>query len=152
MRRGLLKRETEIINLIQDQKLDVLILVETDAKMISNDKDYMIPGFKTWIPIRKDDSDKTRIIMLTKLDKPKMKIREDLMSSNFPSIWIEEEIENGKNIIIGGFYREWSIDGTISSENQTKAIKIFATQMEAATKENKSVIILGDANVCAIKI
>ena len=53
MRRGLLKRETEIINLIHDQKLDVLILVETDTTMISNDKDYMIPGFKTWIQIRK---------------------------------------------------------------------------------------------------
>ena len=31
-------------------------------------------------------------------------------------------------------------------------IKIFSSQMEAATRENKSVIILGDANICAIKL
>ena len=93
----------------------------------------------------------TKILLLTKLDKPKMKLREDLMSPNFPSIWVEEEIELGKNIIIGGFYREWSIDGTVSSTNQTTAIKIFTSQMEAASRENKSIIVLGDANICAIK-
>ena len=109
--------------IIKEQKLDVLILVKTDTNMLTNDKDYMIPGFKTWLPTKKDSSDKTRLIVLTKLDKPKIKIREDLMSPSFPSIWIEEDIDNGKNLIIGGFYREWSTDGTVSTVNQTKAIE-----------------------------
>ena len=107
----------------------------------------MIAGFKTWLPLKKENSEKTRIVLLMKLDKPEMKLREDLMSPNFPSIWVEEEIELGKNIIIGGFYREWSIDGTVSSTNQTTAIKIFTSQMEAASRENKSIIVLGDANI-----
>ena len=42
VQRGLLKRETEIKNLIQEQDLDVLILVETDTNMLSSEKDYMI--------------------------------------------------------------------------------------------------------------
>ena len=92
IRRGLLKRETEIKNLITEQKLDILILVETDTNMISTEKDYVLAGFKTWLPQRKETTDKTRLIMLTKLDKPKIKVREDLMSTGFPSIWVEEEI------------------------------------------------------------
>ena len=141
IRRGLIKRETEIKNLITEQDLDVLILVETDTNMVTTEKDYMIPGFKTWLPIKKETSDKTRLLMLTKLDKPKIKIREDLMSADFPSIWIEEDLENVKNLIIGGFYREWSIDGTVSCTNQTKSIRIFGNQIEAATRENKSIIL-----------
>ena len=61
----------------------------------------MIAGFKTWLPLKKENSEKTRIVLLMKLDKPEMKLREDLMSPNFPSIWVEEEIELGK--ISSGF-------------------------------------------------
>ena len=118
----------------------MLILVETDTNLVTNDKDYTIAGFKTWLPLLSNNSEKTRLIMLTKLDKPRIKLREDLMSTSFPSIWIEEEIKNNKNIIIGGFYREWSTDGIVSAANQFKAVKSFATQLEAATRENKAVI------------
>ena len=57
------------------------------------------------------------------------------MSSSFPSIWVEEEIDNGKNLIIGGFYREWSTNGIVSTTNQVNAIKNFGAQMENATRE-----------------
>ena len=33
------------------------------------------------------------------------------MNPKFPSIWLEEKREFEKNLLIGGFYREWSHDG-----------------------------------------
>ena len=69
VRRGLLKRETDIKNLIADQKLDILFLVETDTNSVTSEKDYIIPGFKTWLPVKNELSDKTRLIVLTNLNK-----------------------------------------------------------------------------------
>ena len=40
-----------------------------------------------------------------------IKLRTDLMNPKFPSIWLEEKREFEKNLLIGGFYREWSHDG-----------------------------------------
>ena len=69
----------------------------------------------------------------------------------FPSIWIEETREHEKNLLIGGFYREWSHEGRKSSEIQLEAIKIFCSQIEKASSEGKNIIIQGDANLCSEK-
>ena len=47
LRRGLIKREHEITELLKRQNLDVLFLVETDTASIKNEKDYRISGYKT---------------------------------------------------------------------------------------------------------
>ena len=45
----------------------------------------------------------------------KVKIRSDLMSENFPSIWVEVSERFNKSTIIAGFYREWSHNGVKST-------------------------------------
>ena len=150
IRRGLLKRELEIVNLIEEQKLDVLTLVETDTMNLNSENDYVIKGFKTILPTKKD-TQKTRLIMLISDKQHNIHARRDLMTSEFPSIWCEENRENEKNVLICGFYREWSTDGIRSAEAQKKSINLFTDQIEKASKENKSIIILGDANLCALR-
>ena len=76
-------------------------------------------------------------------------IRNDLTSTDFPSLWVEIENEKGKNIICGGYYREWAPGGDKSVESQVQAITVFTSQIEDAVAEQKSVVILGDANLCA---
>ena len=45
-----------------------------------------------------------------------IKVREDLMSNEFPSIWLEVKQNTGKNLLVGGYYREWSKNGKKSEK------------------------------------
>ena len=66
VRRGLVKREMEIVNLVNSQNLDVLFLVETDSTQIMEQKDYTLPGLKTFFHEKKSPNEKTRMICLIK--------------------------------------------------------------------------------------
>ena len=52
IRRGLVKREHEITELLRKEKLDVLFLVETDSYAIMEEKDYIITDLKTIFPLK----------------------------------------------------------------------------------------------------
>ena len=152
IRRGLVIRESELKNIIHTNSLGLIFLVETDTYAINQEEDYQIPGFKTLVQKKKDTNSPTRIICL--VDKKlasRALIRQDLTSADFPSIWLELENTNQKNMIIGGFYREWSPGGVKSIEAQVEAMRVFTNQIEQAAAENKNIIILGDANLCSIK-
>ena len=152
IRRGLVIRESELKNIIHTNSLGLIFLVETDTYAINQEEDYQIPGFKTLVQKKKDTNSPTRIICL--VDKKlasRALIRQDLTSADFPSIWLELENTNQKNMIIGGFYREWSPGGVKSIKAQVEAMRVFTNQIEQAAAENKNIIILGDANLCSIK-
>ena len=80
-----------------------------------------------------------------------MKIRNDLMSENFPSIRLESERENRGNLIIGGFYREWTRHKENSNEAQMKNLSVLTQQIAEATRTLKTTILLGEANLCMYK-
>ena len=63
-------------------------------------------------------------------------MRADLMDCEIPSIWCEINKMNEKNLLICGFYREWSHEGERSAELQMKAIQTLNRQIEKATSEN----------------
>ena len=116
--------------------------------LLQSENEYQIEGFKTVLPIKSDRGDKTRIICLIKNEwMSKCTIRSDLMSSEFASIWIELKISNQNNTIIGGFYREWTVKGDTTEISQMARIQHLSNQIEMAASRNKSVIILGDANI-----
>ena len=149
IRRGLVIREQELISIITSNSIDVVFLVETDTVSVNNETDYKIPRFKTVIQNKKSESHPTRIICLINEDSATVSlIRMDLTSVDFPSLWVEFENPTGKNIICGGFYREWAPGGINTVESQVQAMRIFTQQIERATSENKTIIVLGDANLC----
>ena len=47
IRRGLVKRELEILELCSNKNLSVLFLTETDSFQINEAKDYQLPGYST---------------------------------------------------------------------------------------------------------
>lgn len=152
IRRGLVKRELEIINLIKSKKAVVMFLVETDTGMVNEEKDYRIENYKTIFQKKEDPNDQTRMIgLLHDSLLPTTKVREDLMVGSFPSIWIELDREKEKNLLIGGFYREWSRKGDNSQARQVEALKAFTNQIERAANEGKFLVLLGDANLCSEK-
>ena len=122
-------------------------LTETDTKNVDSPEDYKIEGYETILPKIHNDK-KKRIIALKKTDSDATsKIRDDLMSPDFPSIWIEWESTYTKNTLIGGFYREWSQVGTTTDKEQCELLETFSEQMTRANAEGKNVIVLGDANL-----
>ena len=88
-----------------------MFLVEADSYHINEESDYKLANFNTLFHKKLNPNDKTRIICLTKIDgnsNQTFKLRPDLMSDKFPSIWIEVENKSEKNVLICGYYREWS--------------------------------------------
>ena len=55
--RGLIKRETEITNLLKNEDLDILFLTETDNQNIKDEDSYKIQGYTTVLQKRKSESD-----------------------------------------------------------------------------------------------
>ena len=152
IRKGLILREEELKSIIQQNKLNIVFLVETDTNAVNNETDFKIRGFKTVIQNKKEDKQQTRIICL--IDESisnQITIRKDLTSPNFPSLWVELDNVQGVNTICGGFYREWAPRGDDTIEAQVRSMEVFTSQIENAATENKNLIILGDANLCSEK-
>ena len=102
----MLKRELELKNLIESEKIDIMFVTETDTKLLKTEDDYKIKGRYTVIPEMKNTKEQVRIICIVEESmKDRIKVRKDLMS---PSIWLEVERWSRKNVILGGFYREWT--------------------------------------------
>ena len=151
MRRGLLRRENEIKLLLQSENIDILYLTETDTKKI-NVTNYKLSGYTTILQCSEGDDDSVRIIALVKdaagLD---IKVRQDLMSNSFPSIWLEAKDKHKSKSLFGGFYSQWSAEGKLSVPEQVSQIEEFCEQINRASSLTEKIIITGDANLCANK-
>ena len=66
VRRGLVTRETEIKELLMNEKIDIFFLTETDTKSINCETDYIIRGYQTIFHERKNPNDVLRMICLVK--------------------------------------------------------------------------------------
>ena len=117
-----------------------------------NAVNYKIRGFSTLLPIVEDEQDMVRIIAIVRdelgLD---FQLREDLMSADFPSIWVEVTDIQKSKIILGGFYRQWSNKGVRSTTIQVEEMAEFCNQINKTNSSNSKVIIMGDANLCSNK-
>ena len=80
------------------------------------------------------------------------KVRLDLMSDLFSSVWVELGHKNQKKILVCNLYREWRYlnqvdDQSKSPEAQFERWRIFINQWEQALNENKEVLVVGDVNL-----
>ena len=132
-----------------------MFLTETDTRNLSNEDSYVVHGYKTILPLKKTDNNLVRIVCLVKESLlTNIKVRLDLMSDEFPSIWLEYQSDNKKKpTLISGFYRVWTQDGEKTTEGQLARIKVFNSQIEQAFEQKikMNMMILGDANLCANK-
>ena len=80
------------------------------------------------------------------------KVRLDLMSDTFSSVWLELGHPRQKKILVCQLYRDWAYlnqpDGISGSTKAQLARWVeFLDQWEAALSENKEVVVLGDCNL-----
>ena len=84
--------------------------------------------------------------------------REDLMSDQFSSIWMEIGLPRKKKFLVCQLYREWRYLGqqdggefSHSIQEQLRRWIIFLDQWEQALTSGKEVIVLGDCNLDFLK-
>ena len=112
IKHGLIKREQELKIFLEQEKIDIIFLTETDTKAIQKESDYQIKGFETFLPIKKSHTDAVRIIALVKNRLVNnIKLRSEIMSGDFPSIWLELTEAQNKTTLLAGSYCEWSHNG-----------------------------------------
>ena len=91
------------------------------------------------------------ICLIKEMWAKKVIIREDLMTCDFPSIWLEIKEENCKPTVLAGFYREWTQNGDNTEVAQVERIEKFCNQIDIANESECNMIIMGDANLCSHK-
>ena len=67
------------------------------------------------------------------------------------SIWLELNNKIVKNTLMAGFYRQWSNEDGSKEEAEENGMNIFSEQLDKAYKEEKNLIVMGDANLCSNK-
>ena len=104
---------------------------------LTNEDSYVLQGYKTILPKIKCGENLVRIICLVKeCILPLIKIRRDLMSEDFPSIWLEYQSDSKKkSTLISEFYRVWTHNGLKTIKSQVASIKIFNSQIEKAFEQ-----------------
>ena len=82
------------------------------------------------------------------------KMREDLMSDQFSSIWMEIGLPGKRKFLVCQLYREWRYLGqpnrgehSATVQEQMRRWVIFLDQWEQALATGKEVIVLGDCNL-----
>ena len=82
------------------------------------------------------------------------KVRNDLMSDEFSSIWLELGLPGKRKFLVCQLYREWRYLGqedrgvhSNTIQEQMRRWVIFLDQWETALATGKEVIVLGDCNL-----
>ena len=149
VRRGLVRRENEINDILKTHDVDIFFLTESDTKYA---KSFNLSGYTTVTQMSGCELGTVRIIALVKNNiGANIVERKDLMSETFPSIWLEIQDKHKSRTLVGGFYRQWSYDGKLSVPEQVSEIEEFCRQISLANNSSNKIIILGDANLCSEK-
>ena len=106
IRRGLNNKEEMLKNLIYSLNCDIIGIGEVDIEGFCEDKPFSIHDYKTFYPPQRPGSTVKRLICMVKQDL-EVKQRNDLMSNQFSSVWLEIKGPNQK-ILICTLYREFS--------------------------------------------
>ena len=80
------------------------------------------------------------------------KVREDLMSDKFSSIWMEVGLPKTKKILVCNIYRDWqylkqSDNASLDISEQLARWLIFLEQWETALDTGKECVVMGDFNL-----
>ena len=130
IKRGLVKRELEIKELLKNEEINILFLTESDIILGKTD-DYKIEGFTTVFQKRESENEKIRVVAFIKEDvESQIIVKENLMSFEVPSIWLELKAEHSVPFIICGVYREWAHNFDSSEAAQIKQMEEFASHIK----------------------
>ena len=149
----LVNKINEIETVVSNHEPHIFGISETSFHSFHSIEDAKIGGYQIYFAktLQNPNLNASRVSVLIHNDI-QSKIREDLMSDKFSSIWVEIGHHNSKKILVCNLYREWRYlnqqnDESRSKQAQYERWQIFISQWEKALNENKEVVVLGDVNL-----
>ena len=82
--------------------------------------------------------------------------RQDLMNPQVSAVWLEVGLPGKQKFLVCNAYREWGYPNQPDKQSHSVPAQktwwsLFLDGWEAAIKEDKEIIVLGDMNICHIK-
>ena len=148
---------TQLELAVADNKPHLLGISEANFKIGHDKEDVQLEDYELFMSktLGNDDLKISRVVcyMHTSIVGG---LREDLMSDNFSSIWVEIGLPRKKKILVCQLYREWQYTGqadraSLSIPAQLERWVIFVDQWERAINSGKEVIVMGDCNLDYLK-
>ena len=97
--KGLYTKEKFLLDTIEKQEIDIFGVSETDLKHFDESRPFSLKGFKTYYPLKRQDIDMKRILCFVR-QGVEVTERQDLMSPNLSTIWLEHKPVKGKNAFL----------------------------------------------------
>ena len=152
---GYLKNKIpEIENVISGYRPHLLGISETCFKKGHDVADVQIQDYEIFFckTLENPCLEVSRLSVYVHKDIVKPKLRSDLMSDDFSSIWLEIHLPRQKRILVGNVYRDWqylgqSDNSSLKIEAQLERFTTFIEQWETALGSNVECHLLGDLNL-----
>ena len=160
------EKMTEVKNFLSDQKLHLLCLVESELHGLQSRVRRRVPvtesqiksslavdGYKIILPQTWYAHGQARIALYVKDDVRVTVTPVARQHSDLPTLTCTIGMGNGKKTVVNFFYREWTsgVSGMVGAEAQKERLKRQVELWRSLQHRTHEVIILGDANLCALK-
>ena len=153
---GFLKNKIhEIENIIGGYRPHLLGISETSFKKGHDISDIQIQDYSIFFSktLENPNLGVSRCAVYVHKDVIKPKLRLDLMSDEFSSVWLEVHLPRQKKILVGNAYRDWQYLGqkdnnaSLKIEAQLERFTTFIEQWEKALDSSIECHLLGDLNI-----
>ena len=144
----------EIENIIGGYKPHLFGVSESCFKKEHDIADIQIDGYDVYLSntIENPNLNVSRLAVYVSKDIINPKLRLDLMSRDFSSVWLEVRLPRQKSIIVGNAYRDWQYldqadNSSLHVNAQLQRFMIFIEQFEEAIGSGLECHLLGDLNI-----
>ena len=144
----------EIENVITQYRPHLFGISETLFKKDHDISDIQIQDYQVFLSktLENPSLEYSRVAVYVHKDIIQPKLRLDLMSDNFSSVWLEIHLPRQKKILVGNAYREWQYLGqndhsSLRIEAQLERFTKFIEQWERALGSSIECHVLGDLNI-----
>jgi endonuclease/exonuclease/phosphatase (EEP) superfamily protein YafD len=158
---GLLNQGSELtlVNLLEATGADVATITETELPHMS--ATFSISGYTTFYPLAEGKVRAIILVRTTLATATNARLATDLMDRSVQSIWVrlDAHVAHGGGraanlgaLLVGGLYRQWRDGQESGLKMERDQLHILVGQLERATEDNKSVILMGDMNLNSARL
>ena len=152
---GYLKNKIpEIENIIGGYRPHLFGISESCFKTNHDISDIQIPEYEVYLSktLENPNLNVSRLAVYVHKDIANTKLRSDLMSEDFSSIWLEIRLPRQRSILVGNAYRDWQYLGqddnsSLQINAQHDRFLRFVEQWELAIGSSNECHLLGDLNL-----
>ena len=146
-------KTNEIEHIIGDYKPHILGISEANFHSNHSLEDVQIQNYTLYLAdtLKNPQLNISRVAVYVHKDVI-VKVRDDLMTDSFSSIWLEVGLKRQKKFLVSNVYRDWKYVNQVSQDSGTIASQLsrwesFLQQWETAIATDSEIHVLGDVNL-----